>query len=191
MTEQERLSAMTEAILFSSGEPVEISRIARTLGILERDVIHIIEHLQNRYAETNSALQILHLETSVQIGTKPEFASIIRTALETKRMQPLSNAAMEVLTIIAYNQPVSKNFVARVRGIDSSSIVNSLHDKGLLEEAGRIDVPGHPVAYRTTDVFLRSFGLHSLKDLPALEVPVQEGEFTGEISEKPEQDVTA
>ncbi|MDE5884701.1 MAG: SMC-Scp complex subunit ScpB [Oscillospiraceae bacterium] len=191
MTEQERLAAMTEAILFSAGEPVEISRIARTLGILERDAVFITELLQDRYAETNSALQILHLGNSVQIGTKPEFAAIIRTALETKRMQPLSSAAMEVLTIIAYNQPVSKNFVARVRGIDSSSIVNSLHDKGLLEEAGRIDVPGRPVAYRTTDVFLRSFGLHSLEDLPALEVPVQDGEFTGEISEKPEQDVTA
>lgn len=194
MTEQEQLTAMTEAILFSAGEPVEILRLARTLGILERDAVRLTEDLQQRYEKTNSALQILRLENAVQIGTKPEFASVIRSALETKRMQPLSSAAMEVLTIIAYNQPVSKNFVSRVRGIDSASIVNSLQDKGLLEEAGRIDVPGHPVAYRTTDVFLRSFGLQSLEELPALEMPVRDGEFTGEISENsenPEQDVTA
>lgn len=190
MTEQEKLAAMTEAILFSAGEPVEISRIAQTLGILERDAVSVLDNLQVRYQESNSALQILYLEHTVQIGTKPEYAPVIRTALETRRMQPLSNAAMEVLTIIAYNQPVSKSFVSRVRGVDSSSIVNALLDKGLLEEAGRIDVPGHPIAYRTTNVFLRVFGLHSLEELPKPRQAQQE-DFTGEISEQSEQDVTA
>ena len=104
--------------------------------------------------------------------------------METRRMQPLSNAAMETLTIIAYNQPVSKGFIERVRGIDSSSVVNSLADKGLVEEAGRIDVPGHPIGYRTTDLFLRVFGLHSLDELPDPR-PSDAGEqFTGELTEQ-------
>jgi len=164
--EEERLTAMAEAILFASGEPVETSRIAQALSISEREVPPLIERLQARYAQTESALQVLKLENAWQLGTKEEFSSLIRTAMETRRMQPLSNAAMEVLTIIAYNQPSSKGFIERVRGIDSSAIVNSLVDKGLLEEAGRIDVPGHPIGYRTTPLFLRVFGLNSLKDLP-------------------------
>ncbi|MBD5143808.1 MAG: SMC-Scp complex subunit ScpB [Ruminococcus sp.] len=173
MTEKEQLIAMTEAILFSAGEPAETSRIAQTLKISDHEVLSIMECLQKRYIETNSALQILHLEHAWQIGTKPEYASVIRTAMEKKRMQPLSNAAMETLTIIAYHQPVSKGFVERVRGVDSSSVINALVDKGLLEEAGRIDVVGRPIGYKTTSLFLRVFGLNSLNDLP-----------------EPEQDVT-
>ena len=100
--------------------------------------------------------------------TREEFAPQVRAALETKRTAPLSNAAMEALTIIAYNQPVSKGFVENVRGIDSSSVINNLVEKGLVEEAGRLDVPGKPIVYRTTAVFLRSFGLSSVADLPPL-----------------------
>lgn len=187
MTDEEHLVAMTEAILFSAGEPVENSRIAQALGILDREVLIVMEHLQERYVQGNSALQVLHLGSCWQIGTKPEYAPVIRTAMETKRMQPLSNAAMETLTIIAYNQPASKGFVERVRGVDSSSVVNSLVDKGLLEEAGRIDVPGHPIGYQTTNLFLRVFGLQSLDDLPEPKRKDTEEEFTGEILE---QDVT-
>lgn len=100
--------------------------------------------------------------------TRSEFAPQIRAALETKRSAPLSNAAMETLTIIAYNQPVSKGFVENVRGIDSSSVINNLIEKGLIEEAGRLDIPGKPLVYRTTAVFLRSFGLSSVSELPPL-----------------------
>lgn len=184
---EENFVSMAEAILFSAGEPIETSRIAQTLGILEREVLSIMESLQNRYIEINSALQVLHLENAWQIGTKPEYASTIRTAMEKTRMQPLSNAAMEVLTIVAYNQPVSKGFVERVRGVNSSSIVNALVDKGLLEEAGRIDVIGHPIGYQTTNLFLRVFGLNSLADLPEPNTKNIQEEFTGEILE---QDVT-
>ena len=187
MTEKEQLIAMTEAILFSAGEPVETSRIAQTLKISDCEVLPIIECLQKRYTETNSALQILHLENAWQIGTKQEYASVIRTAMEKKRMQPLSNAAMETLTIIAYHQPASKGFVERVRGVDSSSVVNALVDKGLLEEAGRIDVVGHPIGYKTTNLFLRVFGLNSLSDLPE---PKQKDIQKKLISELSEQDVT-
>ena len=166
MMDEEAIVTQAEAVLFASGEPVQTARLAQVLGIPETQVPQICERLGERYAGCGSALQVLHLGHAWQIGTRTEFAPLIRTALETKRMQPLSNAAMEALTIIAYNQPVSKGFVERVRGIDSSSVVNSLVDKGLLEEAGRIDVPGHPIAYRTTPLFLRAFGLSSLEELP-------------------------
>ncbi|MBR0484872.1 MAG: SMC-Scp complex subunit ScpB [Oscillospiraceae bacterium] len=184
MTEENHLSAMAEAVLFASGDPLENSRIAQALGISEQEVPAVIQRLQARYAETDSALQILHLENAWQIATKQEFAPVIRTAMETRRMQPLSNAAMETLTIIAYNQPVSKGFIERVRGIDSSSVVNSLVDKGLVEEAGRIDVPGHPIGYRTTDLFLRVFGLHSLDELPEPKTSEAGEHFTGELTEQ-------
>ncbi len=179
MEEQNNLAA-AEAILFAAGEPLETERIALTLNILERDAQCLMEELAAKYEQNGSGLQVLRLGNMWQLGTRAEFAPLIRTALETKRMQPLSNAAMEALTIVAYNQPVSKGFVERVRGIDSSSVVNSLVDKGLLEEAGRIDVPGHPIAYRTTPLFLRAFGLSSLDDLPDPK-PAQTEEFTGEI----------
>ncbi|MBQ2263778.1 MAG: SMC-Scp complex subunit ScpB [Oscillospiraceae bacterium] len=179
MDEQNNLAA-AEAILFAAGEPLETEKIALTLNILERDVQYLMDMLSAKYKETGSGLQVMHLGNAWQLGTRAEFAPLIRTALETKRMQPLSNAAMEALTIVAYNQPVSKGFVERVRGIDSSSVVNSLVDKGLLEEAGRIDVPGHPIAYRTTPLFLRTFGLSSLDDLPDPK-PAQTEEFAGEI----------
>ncbi len=166
MTEEKQLCAEVEAILFAMGDPVETAKLAQLLEVTKQEILLIMEKLKQKYAEPDSALQLLHLETAWQLAVKQEFAPIIRTCMETRRMQPLSNAAMEALTIIAYNQPVSKGFIERVRGIDSSSVVNSLVDKGLIEEAGRIDVPGHPIGYRTTDLFLRVFGLQSLKELP-------------------------
>lgn len=177
---EDNLVAGAEAILFAAGDPVETSRIAQTLCILDRDVEPILNKLQARYDERKSAIRVLKLGQSWQLGTREEYAPLIRTAMEKKRMQPLSNAAMEALTIIAYNQPASKGFVERVRGIDSSSVINSLVDKGLLEEAGRIDVPGHPIGYQTTPLFLRAFGLTSLMDLPEPRKK-QEETFSGEL----------
>lgn len=101
-----------------------------------------------------------------QLATKTEFAECVRRVLDTRRSIPLGTAAMETLTVIAYNQPVSRAFIEQVRGVDSSSSVSGLLEKGLIEEAGRLDLPGRPVAFRTTDVFLRCFGLSSLEDLP-------------------------
>lgn len=179
--DEERLISAAEAILFVAGEPVETTRLAQTLCILDRDVEPLMNRLETRYEETDSAIRVLRLGTMWQLGTREEFAPIIRTAMEKKRMQPLSNAAMEALTIIAYNQPASKGFVERVRGIDSSSVINSLVDKGLLEEAGRIDVPGHPIGYQTTPLFLRAFGLESLMDLPEPRKKEEE-QFAGELA---------
>lgn len=157
-----------EAILFASGEPVEMYRLSEASGVDIGTLSSMIKSLNERYDNSGSGICIKKLENSYQMCTREEFAPAIRKALETKRNTPLSNASMEVLTIIAYNQPVSKSFVENVRGIDSSSVINNLVEKGLVEEAGRLDVIGKPVIYRTTAVFLRSFGLSSLSDLPVL-----------------------
>lgn len=160
--------ASLEAVLFAGGEPMEVSRLAQALNMDEETVTKLAALLAETYDSNHSGLQLISLGDAYQITTRPEFAEPIRNALEIKRNTPLSNAAMEVLTIIAYNQPVTKGFVERVRGVDSSSTVNTLAERGLLEEAGRIEVPGRPVTYRTTAQFLRCFGLSSLAELPPL-----------------------
>lgn len=164
---QKKLGAI-EAILFASGEPVEIYRLAQASETDTGTLSSMIKLLNDRYDDCGSGIYIARLDSSYQMCTRQEFAPQIRAALETKKNTPLSNAAMEALTVIAYNQPVSKGFVESVRGIDSSSVINNLVEKGLVEEAGRLDVPGKPIVYRTTAVFLRSFGLSSLAELPPL-----------------------
>lgn len=132
-------------------------------------------------------LEVRRLEDSYQLCTRAEYAPVIRQALELRRNAPLSAAALEVLAIIAYNQPVTRGFVEQVRGVDSSSVVSSLVDKGLVEEAGRMDLPGRPIAYRTTAAFLRCFGLESLEGLPQVdsresETEEEEDEADGQLS---------
>ena len=117
---------------------------------------------------SGSALEIVRIEDKLQLCTKKEYAQYIRTALDMRRNAPLSQAAMEVLAIIAYNEPVTKNLVERVRGVDCSGVISSLMAKGLIEEKGRLDLPGRPMLYKTSELFLRCFGLTSLKQLPKL-----------------------
>ena len=132
-----------------------------------------MERINEWYEDTPFIL--LELDQCYQMATRAEYAQVIRQALEVKNNTPLSQAALEVLAVIAYNQPVSRAFIEQVRGVDSSSSVSGLLQKGLIEEAGRLDLPGHPVSFRTTDVFLRCFGLSSLADLPPVRGD-QEGE---------------
>lgn len=160
--------SIVEAILFASGEPVELYRLAEASAVDVGTLPSLVRLLNERYDDYGSGIIIKKLDSSYQMCSREEYAPQIRQVLETKKNVPLSNAAMEVLTIIAYNQPVSKGFVENVRGVDSSSVVNNLMEKGLVEEAGRLDVPGKPIVYRTTSVFLRSFGLASLAELPPL-----------------------
>ncbi|MDR0904023.1 MAG: SMC-Scp complex subunit ScpB [Ruminococcus sp.] len=168
--------AIAEAILFASGEPISRERIAEAAKIEISLADKLIRELEDRYEDTGSALTVLRLNDSYQLAVRREYYEYIRRAFDMRRAQPLSQAALEVLTIIAYNQPVTKSFVEHVRGVDSSSLVNNLTEKHLLEEAGRLDVPGKPIAYKTTDVFLRTFGLESLADLPP--IPAGSGEQT-------------
>lgn len=171
----QKLSAVVEAILFAGGEPVELDRICEAADAVVSEVREAIKLLEEKYSE-NSGIELLKLNDSYQLATKQEFAPYIKSALEIKRSSALSPAAMETLTIVAYNQPVTKGFVESVRGVDSSGVVNSLVEKGLLAEAGRLDLPGRPIAYMTTDNFLRAFKLSSLDDLPPL--PEQTGQIT-------------
>lgn len=163
----EKISAI-EAILFAAGEPVEFDKLAFAAGIDVADLHKLVPLLNSAYSERSSALEVLKLEESYQLATKEQYAPFIRTALETKRSSTLSPAAMETLTIIAYNQPVTRSFVDDVRGVDSSGVVTNLIEKELIEEAGRLDVPGRPLTFKTTANFLRCFGLSTIDDLPPL-----------------------
>ena len=165
-----KMASIAEAVLFACGEPVPSERLSEVLGIDEKELPDIIRTLNDRYDEAGSGLYVAALGKSWQMCTRKEYAPYIRTAMENKKSAPLSNAALEVLTIVAYNQPVTKGFIEHVRGIDSSSVVNTLVERELLEEAGRLDIPGKPVAYKTTENFLRCFELTSLGDLPPLPI---------------------
>lgn len=158
-----------EAVLFACGEPLALDKLAESVEIESDSAARIVERLNDRYSEQGSALLIGKLGDGYQMMTRPEFARYIKRAMETRRQVPLSPAAMEVLAIVAYNQPVTRGFIDQVRGVDSSGVVKSLVERSLLEEHGRLNnVPGRPIAYRTTDNFLRCFGLSTLDDLPTI-----------------------
>lgn len=161
--------AAVEAVLFAHGEPIEADKLAAAAEIEKETVERMVERLNDRYSEEGSAFTIGKLGGSYQMMTRPEFARYIKTAMDNRRQTPLSPAALEVLAIVAYNQPVTRGFIDQVRGVDSSGVVRSLTERDLLEEHGRLnDVPGRPIAYRTTDTFLRCFGLNSLENLPPI-----------------------
>ncbi|MFZ2538151.1 MAG: SMC-Scp complex subunit ScpB [Oscillospiraceae bacterium] len=160
--------AAIEAVLFASGDPIETAKIALAVGVEEDVVYKLLKTMQDKYDKETSGISLMELNDSFQLCTKVEYASCVKTALEMKRNVPLSNAAMEILAIIAYNQPVTKSFIEQIRGVDSSQTVNSLVEKGLVEEAGRLDVPGRPISYKTTTGFLRNFGMKSIEGLPTL-----------------------
>ena len=174
MNEQQRLGAL-EAMLFAHGEPVALDRLAEAMHTEPIQAQVLLEKLQRQYDERNSGLVILNFEDRWQMATRPYYGEIVKRILDTRRNAPLSPASLEVLAVIAYNQRVSRSFIEQVRGVDSSSTVAKLLEKGLIEEAGRLDLPGKPVAFRVTDTFLRVFGLGSLADLPPLHDEKEEG----------------
>ncbi len=163
-----QLQATLEAILFAVGEPIEISRLSQSLEIDEETVTLSLKNLAATLEERNSGLCLLRLDDKYQLCTKSDFAPEIRKVLEVKKNAPLSNAAFEVLAIIAYNQPVTKSFVEQIRGVDCSGVMASLCQKSLIEEKGRLDLPGRPLIYGTTPEFLRCFCISSLDELPSL-----------------------
>ena len=160
--------SIIEAVLFASGEPVEFDTLVEVADVELTTLHKLVGVLNDRYNENHSALEILKLDNCYQLATRKEFAGVIRSAMETKRSATLSPAAMEALTIIAYNQPVTRGFIDEIRGVDTSGVVSSLLEKELIEEAGRLDVPGRPVLFKTTNNFLRCFKLASIEDLPPL-----------------------
>jgi len=156
-----------EAILFAAGYPMEYGKLAEVLGLTAKDVRTLVTDMAGEYTERGITL-LLFPETC-QLCTKERFMPYIREALGIRRGGNLSASSMEVLAIVAYNQPVTRSFVEQVRGVDSNYAVTSLIDKGLIESCGRLDAPGRPMLYATTDKFLRVFGFNSLDDLPETE----------------------
>lgn len=162
------MQSTLEAVLFAVGEPIETQRLALALEWDELILDQLLDNLQARYDETNAGICLLRLDQRVQLCSRLEYADSIRKVLEVKRNAPLSQAAFEVLAIIAYNQPVTKSFIEQIRGVDCSAVLSSLLQKSLIEERGRLDLPGRPLIYGTTPDFLRVFCISSLDELPNL-----------------------
>jgi len=171
------------AVLFAAAEPIAPEKIAAALELDAPDVDRIIKHMADKLDSEDYPLQILDLAGQYQLTTREIYTPDIRKVMNEKRNTPLSQAALEVLAAVAYNQPVTRAYVEQVRGVDSSSVVTTLVEKGLLEEAGRLELPGRPIAYRTTALFLRTFGLSSLEDLPVSDEPEFDEEELSEIGE--------
>lgn len=167
--ETEELQRAIEAILFAAGERMEVSRLAAVLETDERDIMEAADTLANRLSFERRGIRILKLEKGYQMVSSGEMADYVTKALETRKPPKLSAAQLEALTIIAYYQPATKAMVEQIRGVDSTYSLSALLNKKLIEEAGRLNVPGRPIQYRTTADFLRTFGLSSLEELPEIE----------------------
>lgn len=167
MTVNELTSAF-EAVLFSAGEPLSIERFSQVFDIEPEKAIKVMDTLEKKLAEQKSGLTLLRLDNTYQLATRTEYAEQIKKMLDLRRRTPLSNAALEVLAVVAYNQPVTKAFIEQVRGVDCSGVVTTLVEKGLVEERGRLELPGRPLLYGTTKDFLRCFEISDLSELPPL-----------------------
>ena len=187
-----RCRRIIEAVLFAAGHPMEYTKLADTLGTTPGNVRKIVADYAADYNSDGvpeRGVMLVTFPDSCQLCTKEEYGLLVRYALGIRRGGNLSASSLEVLAIVAYNQPVTRAFIDTVRGVDSSYTISSLAEKNLIESCGRLDVPGHPHVYRTTDDFLRVFGLSSLDDLP--EVPREEAvpDLGGEVIEDAAQDV--
>ena len=160
--------AAMEAVLFASGEPVTSARLSEVLDLDEETTVRLADDLMQDINTRGGGVRMLRLDDRYQLCTNPDYAGYIRKALEIRRNTPLSQAAMEVLAIIAYNQPVTRAFIEQVRGVDCGAVVQGLVQKNLIEEKGRLELPGRPLLYGTTPDFLRCFGLNTLEGLPPL-----------------------
>lgn len=168
MNKTENLISSLEAMLFAAGDPVEAAKLADVLELDIETVEKLLGTLGAQYDERNSGLMLIRIDNKYQLCTREVFSENVRKLMEIRKNAPLSNAAFEVLAIIAYNKTVTRSFIEQVRGVDCSGPVSSLVQKGLIEEKGRLDLPGRPLIYGTTDRFLRCFSLNSLDDLPEL-----------------------
>ena len=162
------IMASLEAMLFAAGDPVEPGKLAEVLDVDVENVIKMLGHLEAMYDENNRGLRLIRIDGKYQLCTREEYSDEDRGLLEIKKNTPLSQAAFEVLAIVAYNKTVTRSFIEQIRGVDCSGPVSNLIQKGLIEEKGRLDLPGRPLVYGTTDRFLRCFSLNSLDDLPDL-----------------------
>ena len=182
------IESAVEAILFASGEPISLERLAAAVDVDPETIKQIVIRLSDYYSYERRGIRVLKIDDCYQLASAPEYAPQVRRAMETRRPPQLSQAALESLAVIAYFQPTTKAYVEQIRGVDSSYTVGLLSDRGLIEECGRLAVPGRPILYRTTQVFLRSFGLQTLEDLPPMpEVSPEDGQITLDMQAAIEQ----
>ena len=185
MEQIKNIESAIEAILYAAGYPVKYEKLAEVLGLDVRNTKTLVKHMSEEYNSEKSkrGIALLAFDETCQFCTKEQYAPYIREALGIRRGGNLSASSMEVLAIVAYNQPVTRSFIDQVRGVDSSYAVNSLIDKALIEACGRLDAPGRPMLYATTEKFLRVFGLRSLTELPETEIMLPPKEDTPVLAE--------
>ena len=167
--EQIELQRAIEAILFAAGERIEISRLAMALEVDAKEIVTAADALMDELAFERRGIRILKLENGYQMVSSGEMADFVTKALETRKPPKLSSSQLETLTIVAYYQPATKAMIEQIRGVDSSYSITALMNKKLIDEAGRLNVPGRPIQYKTTPDFLKTFGISSLEELPAIE----------------------
>lgn len=185
--ELKELESVIEGILFAAGDPVGVERICMTLEQDKETVDAVCQHLADRYSYERRGMRIVHMDNCWQMCSAPEHAAAIRKTFENRKPAKLSQPALEVLATVAYFQPVTRAYVDQVRGVDSSYTMNLLQERELIEECGRLAVPGRPHLYRTTKTFLRTFGLASLAELPELPSTAEDGQITLEMQAALEQ----
>ena len=174
---KERIPYAVEGILFAAGEPVRASKLAAVLEVDPDEVREAVKQLKYQYDTELRGVQIIEIDDGYQICSRPEYYAYIQEIMGEQRRQALSNAAMEALAIIAYKQPITRGQVEYIRGVNSDGAVNRLVERGLIEECGRLDAPGRPILYKTTQNFLRCFGLKTPKDLPEIDLSRLKGDF--------------
>lgn len=182
MDNKNNVLARLEAMLFACGDPVEASRLADVLELDVESVTKMLSSLGDSYEERESGLRLIRIDGKYQLCTREEYGQDVRKLLEIKKNAPLSQAAFEVLAIIAYNKTVTKSFIEQIRGVDCSGSISNLVQKGLIEEKGRLDLPGRPLVYGTTDRFLRCFSISSLDELPDLPQSDEENKENGQTT---------
>ena len=198
-TELRELECALEAVLFAAGDSVSEGKLCAVLDCDKQTLRAAAQNLADYYDFNLRGIKLLKLDDRYQLASRADYAQAVRSTLETRKPQNLTPAALEVLAIVAYKQPVTKIYIEQVRGVDSAYTLSSLLDKGLVEDCGRLDVPGRPILYQTTETFLRAFGLSSVSQLPALESfgepdPQQltfrelEEQTVAEESERPEEE---
>ncbi|MDD6022981.1 MAG: SMC-Scp complex subunit ScpB [Oscillospiraceae bacterium] len=180
--ESDEIKRSVEAILFAAGDPVGLQRMALAIGTEPEDVADALQELMDTYSFERRGMRIIRLEDAYQMTSAAEQADVVTRALETRKPPKLSASALETLTVIAYYQPTTKAFVEQLRGVDSSYTISALLNKKLIEEQGRLAVPGRPILYGTTPDFLRTFGLGSLDELPEVDLP--QGKLSPESMEQ-------
>ena len=180
-----QLESTLEAVLFAAGDAVSIDRLCEVLELPRETVLEAACELSSRYDFEQRGLMLRRIADKLQLCSRPMYAEAVRRVTETRKNASLSPAALEVLTIIAYRQPVTRAFIDQLRGVDSGGTLSSLAEKQMIEEAGRLEVPGRPILYRTTEHVLQAFALESLDDLPALPAFTDNEQLSFDMEDEP------